>query len=701
MTGLLVLALAAAVNIDTSSRSYFEQTQYGVGEDYELLTDDAGFGDATLDSVFEADDVFEALVDTEGDVDFKSTLVRSEESSFVRSEAALVEADVQQSAQATTRAGLKAWRLPKWTKRLQADGKKIGRGAFGAVIQGKLDCNSQVTDVQRVAVKVLNTKEGDVTSEVNAMAIFNTPQFVTLYSHGPGPKRDGYSIMMEKCESDLTSFFPRNFKGKSTGRKATIPQILRFTAEILDALDQLHNRGERSGEGIVHRDLKPDNVLVKCVDKDDVETCHAKIADLGLTCAATSRQARRDGMQVCGCGRNGCSGTPLYLAPETWGRGASQGPASDNYAVGLFLYEFLFSTRPPFADSISIAELGRAITTFDFTGRGGRNHGESFSSLYSGSAGDWPAYLATEDGEDFKQLMVTLLSLDPTRRTDTRALYREAHRLAANAGPLPVATVEPIAACVCLDRDFGALGCEDREDVADEEARLAELAEERRLAREAQREAARAKQRERERARREERERRRAERERRGQARPSRPSSVPEPPVEPTLDLDLDLDGRGDGVLDVSRGAALDDSLSGDEYIVLRQVDKHVTLTQVFGVAKAQVGVPGFEEPSCDVLDCMTQKAYGTTKRNYLPPAMRNGCWMILTIGGFDVEGNNERRDLWLRNERQLKDGMFGKDVTVKLREVKCHNMPAEMRQCERKIAALAAKPAIKKGRRY
>ncbi len=82
--------------------------------------------------------------------------------------------------------------------------------------------------------------------------------------------------------------------------------------------------------GLVHRDIKPGNLLVGPGGA-------VKITDFGIAHAAGSAPLTRTGTLI---------GTPAYLAPERVA-GASAGPASDLYSLGIVAYECL-AGAPPF-----------------------------------------------------------------------------------------------------------------------------------------------------------------------------------------------------------------------------------------------------------------------------------------------------------------------------------------------------------------
>ncbi len=105
-----------------------------------------------------------------------------------------------------------------------------------------------------------------------------------------------------------------------------------MVAKLARAVDYAHEHG------VIHRDIKPDNVMVEADRGQPVLT------DFGLAKELTDQDGRvtRAGTVI---------GTPAYMAPEqAAGRLEQIGPATDVYALGAILYEFLCGS-PPFLGS--------------------------------------------------------------------------------------------------------------------------------------------------------------------------------------------------------------------------------------------------------------------------------------------------------------------------------------------------------------
>jgi 3-phosphoinositide dependent protein kinase-1 len=116
-----------------------------------------------------------------------------------------------------------------------------------------------------------------------------------------------------------------------------------YGAQILDAIEHMHNRG------VIHRDLKPENVLL-----DD--QMHIKITDFGTAKLLPDPRKPKEPMKnydIAGTGTDEEStraksfvGTAEYVSPELL-TDKSACKASDLWAFGCIIYQLL-SGRPPF-----------------------------------------------------------------------------------------------------------------------------------------------------------------------------------------------------------------------------------------------------------------------------------------------------------------------------------------------------------------
>jgi serine/threonine-protein kinase len=103
----------------------------------------------------------------------------------------------------------------------------------------------------------------------------------------------------------------------------TLPQVLDFTCQMLQALVYAH------GLGVVHRDIKPSNVMIT---RDGV----VKLLDFGIAVTAQASELTQTGYLL---------GSLNYMSPEQVSGGKATA-RSDIYSVGVTLYELLTGSLP-------------------------------------------------------------------------------------------------------------------------------------------------------------------------------------------------------------------------------------------------------------------------------------------------------------------------------------------------------------------
>jgi serine/threonine-protein kinase len=252
--------------------------------------------------------------------------------------------------------------------------RPLGRGGFGQVLL------AEHRDLRRqVALKLLDPAMLDdpaqiqrFVEEARITAALSHPHIVVILDHGAG---DGAPwIAYEFLEGG--SLRDRLGRGGLNVRESLAVGI-----QSASALHQAHR------QGILHRDVKPENLLL-------AQPGHWKVTDFGI--AKWSRPGRvqtQSGLLI---------GTPLYLAPEQIQSLAPE-PASDQYALGVVLYECL-TGHPPFAQE----EVGDLL----------RAHLQDTPSRPGAGRPDIPAAL--------DEVVLRCLEKEPSRRFSTAAALEEA-----------------------------------------------------------------------------------------------------------------------------------------------------------------------------------------------------------------------------------------------------------------------------------
>src|SRR5712664_3178898 len=206
-------------------------------------------------------------------------------------------------------------------------GAPLGAGGMGEVYRAR------DTRLERsVAIKILPpqlsndlARKQRFEREAKTISSLNHPHICVLYDVG---HQDGTDYLVMEC-----------LEGETLAKrleKGPIPleQVLKFGAQIADALDKAHR------SGVVHRDLKPGNIMLTPTG--------AKLLDFGLakpvvplasgatvTAAALSSPVTEQGTII---------GTFQYMSPEQV-EGKELDGRSDIFSLGAVLYEMVAGKR--------------------------------------------------------------------------------------------------------------------------------------------------------------------------------------------------------------------------------------------------------------------------------------------------------------------------------------------------------------------
>ena len=190
----------------------------------------------------------------------------------------------------------------------------IGHGGFADVYLGE-----HIYLKTLAAVKILHARtdaadQSDILNEARTIAQLEHPNIVRLFEYGI---EDGYPflVMSYAARGSLRNHYPK-------GSRLPIALVVNYVQQIASALDYAHKNR------LIHRDVKPENMLIG-------QNEQLLLTDFGLVMMApTSRSQSSDDL----------AGTVAYMAPEQL-RGRPRF-ASDQYALGVVVYEWLCGRRP-------------------------------------------------------------------------------------------------------------------------------------------------------------------------------------------------------------------------------------------------------------------------------------------------------------------------------------------------------------------
>ena len=231
-------------------------------------------------------------------------------------------------------------------------GSKIGQGGMGEVFSAR-----DSTLNREVAVKVLSGKEWvgltRFVREAQVTAQLSHPNVVPVYglekTDNGSPalsmklvRGDTFTEYIAQCSSAIGT---PNYDHERHSQDGRIENFLR----VCDAISYSHSRG------VIHRDLKPDNLMIGAYG--EVYVMDWGIARLQNEPEEASEEALGESFEKVGSGdittndrgmktRVGAIlGTPRYMPPEQL-FGKDVGPKSDQFALGMVLFEMLTFTPP-------------------------------------------------------------------------------------------------------------------------------------------------------------------------------------------------------------------------------------------------------------------------------------------------------------------------------------------------------------------
>jgi serine/threonine protein kinase len=190
----------------------------------------------------------------------------------------------------------------------------LGQGGFADVYLGE-----HVHLRTQAAIKILRTRltsddREKFLTEARTIAHLEHPNIIRVWDFGV---ENGlpYLVMARAFNGTLRQRYPK-------GSRLTPEEIIPYVKQVADALHYAH------GQRVVHRDVKPENMLLG-------KNQEVLLSDFGIAFVTQSSRYQNTQDVV---------GTVAYMAPEQLQGKPS--PASDQYALGIVVYEWLCGERP-------------------------------------------------------------------------------------------------------------------------------------------------------------------------------------------------------------------------------------------------------------------------------------------------------------------------------------------------------------------
>src|SRR5437763_1690430 len=192
----------------------------------------------------------------------------------------------------------------------------LGQGGYAEVYLGQ-----HVRFKQQAAIKVLHAhlsgQEAEhFQQEAETIATLAHPGIVRVFDFDV-QESIPFLVMEYAPNGSLRRRHPK-------GEVVPLPTLIPYVKQVADALQYTHEHK------IIHRDVKPENMLLG-------RRQEVLLSDFGIATIAHNTSSLSASVE-------GTSGTLAYMAPEQIEDHPR--PASDQYALGVVVYEWLCGERP-------------------------------------------------------------------------------------------------------------------------------------------------------------------------------------------------------------------------------------------------------------------------------------------------------------------------------------------------------------------
>ena len=190
----------------------------------------------------------------------------------------------------------------------------LGEGGFAEVYLGEHLYLKSYAAVKVLHASLSEKQREDFLTEAQRLMSLRHPHIVRILDfavEGDVP----FFVMEYAPHGTLRTLHPK-------GSRLQLETVIPYVKQVADALQYIHE------QKLVHRDVKPENMLLAA--NQDILLSDLGIAALAYTTGSIIAQ--------------GLAGTIPYMAPEQIME--LPRPASDQYSLGVVVYEWLCGTRP-------------------------------------------------------------------------------------------------------------------------------------------------------------------------------------------------------------------------------------------------------------------------------------------------------------------------------------------------------------------
>lgn len=269
----------------------------------------------------------------------------------------------------------------------------LGSGGMGSVYRGRARATGEQV-ILKTVINIDREKPSFLLHEFEIIRELDHPNIVQAFDLF---RMDGQVFVALEYFNGIEAF--RALEPPLANSREALDRLVVVLMQIFDALKYLHDHQ------IVHGEFTPPNILLD-------EDLHVKIVDFEL-----ARRLDRDESHLWEPGM--IVGTPRYMAPEQL-RGDSPQTASDVFALGLMIFEWLYG-ESPFGWSGSIQEVlrQRLERKIDVDFLCNRGASRPVAAVLARMLHPDPSERSGRHGAFFTELRQALLQLGKSRHAET------------------------------------------------------------------------------------------------------------------------------------------------------------------------------------------------------------------------------------------------------------------------------------------